>query len=321
MAFRFAKSSEPDGTRGVAARWLRALLFEDWGLKLLALVITMGLWYAVTATRAPATIRLRGVPLEFSLPERVEIGNDPVGEVDIMLEGSQGKLAEINARNIVARADVTPLRTGDRVLRLSERNVTMDLPTGVRIVDITPRSLTLKLEPVVEREVEVEARFEGTLPAGFARRDVQISPAVVTVRGPESHVRAAERVYTETISLEGQRESLTFPQLSVDVPDRKVTPLVNAVAVRVEIAEEEAERRFTNVPVRSFKGGRAAPESAALTLRGPRSVVESLQPGDVGLVLEVRDDGAAVPRLALPPDLAGRVELVSTAPAAFAVDR
>jgi hypothetical protein len=321
MAFSFAKKKEPDEGRGVAARWLRALLLEDWGLKLLALIITMGLWYAVTAARAPATIRLRAVPLEFFLPEGIEIGNDPINEIDVVLEGSQGKLAEINARNIVARADVTPLRTGDRVLRLSDRNVAMDLPPGVRIVDITPRSVTLKLEQLIERELPVEARFERRPPDGFKTGDVVIVPPLVRVRGPESHVRAADRVYTETISLEGQRESLTLPQIAVDVPDRKVTPLAATVAVRVEIVEEQVERRFTNVPVLSFGGGQAAPGSAVLTLRGPRSLVESLRPEDVRLVLEAREDGTAVPRLSLPANLAGRVELVSTAPADFTINR
>lgn len=321
MAFRFAKRREPDEARGVASEWLRALLFEDWGLKLLALLITMGLWYAVTAARAPATSRQRAVPLEFFLPSGVEIGNEPVDVIDVVLEGSQARLAEINARNLVARADVTQLGLGDRVLRLTERNVTMDLPPGVRIVDIAPRSVTLRLEQVVEREIPVEVRFEGQPPEGFELRGVQITPAALRVRGPESHVRAAERVYTETVSLEDKRETVTLPQTAVDVPDRKVTPLASTVAVRVEIAERQAERRFTNVPVLTFAGGQPAPAVASLTLRGPRSVVEALRNDDVRLVLEPREDGSALPRLSLPPNLAGRVDLVSTTPERFTINR
>jgi len=86
MALR--TTTKTDG-RGAARRWLRALLFEDWTLKLLALAITLGLWYAVTTQRAPATKRLHDVPLEFLLPENIDIGNDPVDKVDVMLEGSQ----------------------------------------------------------------------------------------------------------------------------------------------------------------------------------------------------------------------------------------
>jgi YbbR domain-containing protein len=320
MASQFANRTGGD-TRGVAGRWLRALLFEDWTLKLLALAITLGLWYAVTTQRAPATMRLRAVQLEFILPENVEVGNDPVEEVDVRLEGSQGKLAELNARNLVARADVTGLQPGDRVARFTDKNVSMDLPEGVRIVEITPRSVTLHLEPVVERAVPVEARFEGELPEGFTRGEAQVTPPQVRVRGPESHVRAIERVYTETISLAGQRESLTLPQTAVDISDHKVVPLDPSVAVRIEITEEQRERRFTNVPVRSAGGGNVSPATVSVTLRGPRSTVEALRPEDVRIVAEVAEDGSIMPRLTLPPSAAGHIALVSTNPSEFIVNK
>jgi YbbR domain-containing protein len=321
MAFRFATTKGGGKEPGVSRRWLRALLLEDWTLKVLAFVITLGLWYAVTTQRAPATMRLRAVQLDFILPENVEIGNEPVEEVDITLEGSQGKLAELNARNLVARADLTDLKPGDRVARLTDKNVSMDLPEGVRIVEITPRSLTLHLEQVIEHDVPVEARFDGELPEGFKRGVVQVTPERVRVRGPESHVASIERAFTETISLAGQRETLTLPQVAVDIPDHKVTPLDPTVAVRVEISEEQTARRFVNVVVRSAASGAVTPATAAITLRGPRSIVESLRPEDVRLVIETADNGTPAPRLSLPPSAAGRVELVSTTPSEFVINR
>ena len=270
---------------GVTRRWLRALFLEDWTLKALALLITLGLWYAVTTQRAPATKRLHDVPLEFLLPDGVDIGNDPIDKVDVMLEGSQDKLAVLTARDLVAQVDVTSLLPGDRNPRLTNKNVSMELPEGVRILEITPRSLTLHLEPVVEREVPVEARFEGALPAGFERGAVGVTPDRIRVRGPESHINAVERAFTETISLAGRRETLALPQVSVDIPDHKVVPLEAAVSVRVEIGEEQKEQRLTNVAVRSESGGAVSPATASVTLRGPRSVVETLRPEDLRLVV------------------------------------
>ena len=320
MSSRFP-TTKGGAEQGAARRWLRALLFEDWTLKLLALGITLGLWYAVTTQRAPAQMRLRAVQLDFILPEGVDVGNEPVDEVDVTLEGSQGKLAELNARNLVALADDTDLRTGDRVLRLTERNVSMDLPEGVRIVNINPRSVKLHLEPLVERDVVVEARFEGDPAGGFRRGAVQVSPPSVRVRGPQSHVAAVERAFTETISLAGQRETLVLPQVAIDIPDHKVTPAEPSVSVRVEIGEEQTERRFTNVPVRGDWGGTVSPTAAAITVRGPRSVVEALRPEDVRLVINLVEDGEPVTRLSLPPGARGRVELVNTTPAQFALGR
>jgi len=253
MAFQTTKKN--GGARVASWQWARGLVVDDWKLILLALFITLGLWYAVTTQRAPATVRLRSVQLDFILPQDVQIGNDPVEEVDVTLEGGQGKLADLNARNLVARANVSDLKPGDRVARLSDKNVEMDLPEGVRITEIAPRSVTLHLEPVVERRIPVEVRFEGEPPEGFRRLNVAVTPEEVRVGGPESHVEAIEKAYTETISLAGQRDSITLPQVAVDIPDHKVTPLDPTVAVRVEIAEEQTTRRIANVPARTAAGG------------------------------------------------------------------
>ncbi|HVF44717.1 MAG TPA: CdaR family protein [Pyrinomonadaceae bacterium] len=319
MAFRIERQKKGE-SRGALARWLRALLFEDWTLKALALAITLGLWFAVTTQRTPATMRLHNVPLEFVLPEGVEIGNDPTKVVEVTLQGSRGKLDEMNVANLVARADVTALRPGDRVARLFEA-VRMDLPEDVRIIEVTPRSVTLHLETVVERDVPVEARFEGELPAGFRQTSVAVTPERVRVRGPESHVNSIERAFTETISLSDLRESHTFQQVAVDISDHKVTPLDASVGVRVEVSEEQSEHRFTNVQVRTPSGSPASPATANVLLRGPRSVIESLRPEDVRLVVEPTEDGPAAPRLSLPPNAQGRVELVSTTPTHFGFDR
>jgi len=316
----FDLTQKKDDSRG-PRRWLREFFLEDWTLKLLAFVITLGLWYAVTTQRAPATMRLRAVQLDFILPENVQIGNDPVDEVDVTLEGSQSKLADLSAHNLIARANVSDLKPGERVARLSDKNVEMALPEGVHITEVTPRSVTLHLEPVVERSVPVEVRFEGDPPDGFKQLGFQVTPEQVRLSGPESHVQAVEKAYTETISLAGQRDSLTLPQVAVDIPDHKVTPLDPTVSVHVEIAEDQAERRFTNVPARAASGGAVTPATASLMLRGPRSVVESLRPEDVRLVIDVGADGTPAPRLSLPPGAEARVELVSTSPSDFSINK
>ena len=321
MAFRTStrgRSTSSD-TRRFVVEWLREIFLEDLGLKLVALIIAVGLWLAVTGLRAPATVRLRGVPLEFIKPENVDIGNEPLEEVDVTLEGSQGRLAEVNARNLVARADITQLRPGERVVRLTPESVAMEVPAGVRIVAIEPRTVALRLEPIVDREVEVETRFEGQVPEGYTLGTVQVTPPRIHVRGPESHVLALGKAQTETISLSGQRETF-LTQTAIDTANLRVVPVEAAVSVRIEIAEERVERRLTDVPVVAASGGAARPATASATLRGPRSVMSGLG-RDVRIILDVSADGSIRPRLGLPANLEGRVELVSTIPSEFSIDK
>lgn len=316
MALRDMDIGRDDG-RGVARRWLREFLLEDWGLKLLALAITLALWFAVTSQRTPVTLNLHGVQLEFLRPSEIEISNEPLDEVTLTLEGSRGELDEINARNLVARIDISQLKPGDRILHLNENNVSMDLPDGVRIIRIEPHSVALRLERSVERELPVEARLDGKPAEGYIVRSVQVNPPSVRVRGPESRVNSLEKAYTETIPLEGQRETITQPQVAVDINDRKVIPLDPVVGVRVEIAETQEERRISGVPVRSPAGLDVRPNVATVVVLGPRTLVQRLRADEFSVILEQGADGELNARAVVPPALAERVSVVGVLPTQF----
>src|SRR4029450_12387432 len=80
-------------------RWARKLFLEDWGLKLLALVITVVLWLAGTGQNKPGRLRLSGVQLNFLRPNGLEISNEPPNQVEVILNGSPDKLDRIGPRD------------------------------------------------------------------------------------------------------------------------------------------------------------------------------------------------------------------------------
>lgn len=309
---------------GVALDWLRELFTEDWGLKLLAMVITLGLWYGVTSQRAPGTVRLRGVQLYFLRPDDVEIANEPREEIEVTLRGRSSALDDlIGRRDLVATVNITNLKLGERIVRLTPENISMDLPEGVRVEKVEPGSVPLRLERRVERDVLVGVRLEGEVPEGYEVYGVEITPRRVRVRGPESHVNALEKAPTETVSLDAQTQTLTLPQTAIDITDGKVIALDPVVSVRVEIGEKRIERRFAGVAVSGGDGGAATPSTASVLVRGARTVVESLNAEQLKIVLEQPADGAP-PRTRLvvsTPGADGRVELISTSPSEFSLDK
>lgn len=298
--------------------WLHEIFLEDWTLKLTALFISVGLWFAVTGQRTPTTIRLRNVQLDFQLPNDMEISNDPRRDIDITVSGSSSALENLNRRELVARVDASGLRPGDRVVQLTDKII--DLPQGIRVVKIEPSTIPLRIEPSVEREVEVEARREGNLPEGFELYNVMVSPPRVRVRGPASHINPLQRVMTETIPVEGRRETFSVPQVAIDVPDQKITVIDAVVNVRLEIGEQRVEKLFGGVNVLANNGAQARPAQASLTLYGPKSVLEQLHAEDIQLILDVGEDGGVRNmHLQLPQNLAGSIELRSTRPAGFSI--
>jgi hypothetical protein len=297
-------------------RWLHDLLFADWGLKLLALAITLGLWFAVTGQRAPTTVRLHKVPLFFVLPPDMEISNEPREEVDITLRGSKRALDSIKSSDVSLSYDASSYRPGERVVQLSPNNITLQLPesvgAGVVAVErIEPGSVPLRLERRVDRELVVEPRLGGKLPEGYELMGLEPLPARVRVRGAESHVGALEKVPTETILLDGRKEDFTATQIAIDIQDNKIVVLDTVVDVHVKIAEARATKRLGGVVARAADG---SDSRLTIEVRGARSLVETLRAADLSVVFDAAADGTTRPRLLLPPNLEGRIELISTNP-------
>ena len=301
-----------------AERWLRVVFIEDWGTKLLALVIALALWYGVTGQRKPTTIRVPRVPLNFRLPGDTEISNEPRTEVELTLTGNKRALDTINARDLVANVDVSDLRPGEHSVMLTTERVTMGLPDGVRYGDIQPNNVLLRLEPRLDRELEVEVRHSGSVPEGYELRGITVTPAKVRVRGPASHLNALQKAPTEIISLDGRKESFTLPQTAIEIPDKKVDLIEGVVSVTFEIGEERVEKSFSGVQVTTSDGTQVRPETVSVTLYGERSAINQLRAENIKLVLDVAGDGSFKPRLELLDDLKGRVvELRSATPAVF----
>lgn len=222
-----------------AERWLRKVVFEDWGLKLLALAITVVLWLAVTGQNKPVTLRVSGVQLNFVRPEGLEISNEPPGTVDVILTGSKDKIDRIGPRDLIATVDLTDQKGGERVIRLSLDRVKMDLREDVKIQGFQPATIPIRLERSVETPVEVEVKFEGKLPEGYEVAGVNVEPSRVRLRGPHDRIAALRKAMTETVWLDGKTASFNVSRVAINIPDPKIEILDPAVDVYVQIAPKK----------------------------------------------------------------------------------
>jgi YbbR domain-containing protein len=228
-------------------RWVRKILIEDWGLKLLAVAITAILWLAVTGQNEPKTLRVPGVQLNFLKQKGVEISNELPSSVEVILTGSPDKLKDVEQGGLVATVDITGQRPGERVVRLSRDHVRMDLPPGVKIQGFQPSSLPIRLEPSAEAQIDVEIKFEGKLPEGYELTGFSTSPAKIRVSGPSDHVTALRKATTETVWLDGKTESFSLSNVAINIPDPKIDVLDPIVNLRVEITQRmrsEVHLRF-----------------------------------------------------------------------------
>lgn len=282
---------------GSIERLLRKIFVEDLGLKLLALAITLVIWMVVTSENQPMTIHA-SVPLDFVRPPNLAISSDPPHTVEILLSGSRNKLSNLRTMDLVATVDLKDSKAGDRVVRLSPERVNLQLPSGVSIVSFQPPTLPIRLEPIVRREVPVDVRLEGNTAPGFEVYETQVTPNAVWVTGPAKRVNELQKAPTETISVDGHKESFTVQRLSIAIPDEKVEAGDSFVDVLVTIGERRAEKNFDNVVVR-WANNSAPSHNATVRLLGPSQVLEQLRSEDISVIVDRSPSGEAVPRLQL----------------------
>lgn len=242
MPFQDIEETEATGipqSPGWAERLLRKLFLEDWHLKLLALAITVVLWLAITGQNQPVTLRLSGVQLNFLTPDGLQISNEPASHVEVFLRGSPDKLDRIGPRDLVATVDLSDQKPGERNVRLSLDRVKMDLREEVQIQGFYPATVPIRLELVAEVSLDVEVKFEGKLPEGYEVVSVTVNPARVRLRGPANRINALHKAMTETVWLDGKKESFNLSGVEINIPDPKVEILDPVVNIRVEIAQKK----------------------------------------------------------------------------------
>lgn len=310
-------SSQEPRTPSNLNRVLRRIFVEDWNLKLLSLAITLALWFVVTGQNTPVNTHAT-VQLKYIKPEGLEISNEPPKSVDVLLTGSKYKLDELNANALIATIDVSDQRAGERVLRLVDR-AHLALPQGVTIDAFQPSAISVRLEPIINRQLSIDVKLEGAPAEGYEVYAVNPSKSTFDVRGPVSNVNALTKAPTEPVSVSGRRETFTVPNVAIDIFDPKIDVQDPSVSVEVEIGERRVEKEFSDVQV-IMQGANPEPATATVVVYGPPRELSDLKSSDIKLLLPASGDTSQA-TLQQPTALEGKLEVRSINPSKFKASR
>jgi hypothetical protein len=122
---------------------LRALLAENWPLKLASLVFAIGLWlFVATEDRTDAVFT---VPLDLvDQPPGAEVTSLGIETVIVQVEGRRSRLRQLREEDFRAAVSLKDVPLGRFVARIPEESVTA--PRGVRVVRVTPSEVRGVLE-------------------------------------------------------------------------------------------------------------------------------------------------------------------------------
>lgn len=279
---------------------LRKIFLEDWLTKLLALAITIALWIGVTGLSEVGSDRYK-VPLVLRLADNAEATNQPIDQVEIRISGDKRRLEQIRDGDLRVFVDLTSVPVGSQTLTLAPDTVSVpDLPNGIRLEDINPKKIVVRLEAIEEKEVAVHVETQGTVPQGMEVYAETVSPPKIRVRGPASFLRTLTNISTDKVDLADKNADFTARQVRIaPLSNENATPLDSFVDVNFRIGETRVEKSFT-IPITDSK------RRALITVFGGRSLFDGVTAKDFSATLS---DGSEEPSVDLPGKLDGQVEI------------
>jgi hypothetical protein len=257
--------------RSRVMRWLGELLFRDWGLKAIALLVAAFLF---VFTRDEVT-RVFTVPLKVvEDPERVLLTELPES-VQVQARGPWTRINRLQDYDFgVATVDLRQAKPGP--LEIDRGSIVM--PSGVVLAGVQYDHVDLRFDPVIVREVEVEPRIEGAPAPDYELVRVEAVPSRVRVRGGESFVRRVQSLPTEPLDVTGAdhhvqaRLALEGLPASVALVSAPGQADDGMVTVTVVVAARQQARAF-DVPLVLPEGiddpTGAVPRRFEVTVTGP----------------------------------------------------
>lgn len=299
---------------------LRHALLHNLGLKLLSLLAAFALWLFVNAGARDSETALQ-VKLQLdNLPEHLIIVSPQVNMVDVRVSGPRALLSRINATELSIRLDLGGVRPGPAVFRVLTDQ--LNLPRGVRIVRLTPSEVTLELARIGRRTVPVHLELAGKPGSGLVIMATKVSPENVEILGPMELVDKLKAVDTVALDLSEAEPGLIERDVALEAPQEFVSYSAFLVRAQVRLQEPAQTRvwKRLSVLVRNPPGPlQLSPEVITITVRGPRSAVESLELEHGAVYIDAAGlepgEHTAVPTVDLPTE----VELVKQEPASIVV--
>lgn len=274
---------------------VRRIVMHDLPLKIAALLIAIlfAIANAQSAQPREITIAFDGrVPVERPEVPSGFVLRAQLGDVGVTLRGPEGVVDHTALADLHATLDLTGI-DASREPRDAKVIVTV-ANDAVKVVDWTPRTVSVRLERITSRTVAVQTRFANDPPVGSQAGQTSVSPTEVRVIGPETSVGQVAAVFA-TVRFGDVTTDLTqsVPALPVDAAGLPIDALQvepGVVVVTVPLLPTATTRTvpvlwaLKGAPANGYWVSRVATDPIAVTVRGDQKTIAALDRIDTAVV-------------------------------------
>ena len=280
-------------TQGVSEDYLKIRsLFNNWGLKIVSLIVAIFLWLFVTNYQDPETVlTVNNVPVKLLHTEAVK----SEGKIYIVLDDSdtipvvtinapRSIVDKLEADNVIATADLEDMNPDYTVPITITTNKYSD---SISNISGSIRSVSLSVEDEARAIFPIEASVAGSAADGYQMGQVAMDQNQVRVTGPKSEVERVKSAGVivdisdsdRTVSTNAEIHLYDEDGRDIDI-DKNLTLNIDKVMVRVEVLPLKVvpiKIAVSGKPVEGYRmTGETSVEPGQVMVAGKKSTLDTL---------------------------------------------
>ena len=207
---------------------------ENFSFKILALFLAGFVWYLAKEKRSEQMTEMSfSVPIVYqNLPSNLQIIEESSSLVNITARG-----IGFNTNEVKAILDLENAIADNYTFPLTEQNIVA--PQDVEVVRVTPSQLRVLVDQVIEKELQIVARYQGQVREGYILKSIELIPSMVKVRGPKSILSPIDSIFTNEIDLRDLNVSVDMVVERLFLPSESINfvendPFTHTVKITIE---------------------------------------------------------------------------------------
>lgn len=275
------------------ARAFLSFIFNNWALKLVSLMLAIGFWFYVVGEESVEITKT--IPLEIiSAKEKLSIVKSSTSFLEVTFQSPRHMFSALSSSNIMARHKIQGTeKPGEYSFTVQPSDFSLPAPE-IRITKIFPPYVTVTLDELIVKKLPIKVELVGEPAFGYRidEEAIELDPNAVLVEGPQALLEKMDLIKTEPIQLVGRVRSFrrtihVQPGLEVKIVGDGITE------VQIPIIAEVSEKELAAVPVKPLGSSprdywiELKPEEIPLVLKGPKAILEQVEPKDLLAYVEV----------------------------------
>ena len=270
-------------------RKLIALIINNIGLKILAVIVSLGLWFVVNNINDPLeSVRFNNIPVEILNEDQITNSGkvyeiiDNTGTVNVDVRGKRSVLRYITKENIRAVADMEELTFMNTVgieVSSTRNNSELEFKTNID-------SVKLSIEDMKRIQMIINTSTSGEPAEGYIVGSVTPSQNIVRLSGPESlidqvdHIEAVASIDGYSSDINTNVELKLYDSEGDEIKSNSIKMNISTVNVAVTILatkEVPLEYSIVDEPEQGYIAtGTVMSEPQTVVLAGRKSVLDAV---------------------------------------------